>query len=242
MRRNLTNEEFICQANKIHNFKYDYSKSIYTKKKDKLLIICSKHGEFSQTADTHIQGAGCPKCKADKNRLSLDKFIEKSNNIHNSFYNYDKTNYVRTNIKVTIICPIHGEFYQTPNSHLNGKGCYNCGWENHSGSYGSVFKYNPDFEIFIYLIKCYKEEEIFYKIGLSKNTKQRFFDIPYKKDIVKISKGKIKDLYPLEQKIRKHVKNFKYLPLHDFSGKNECFILSEDTDMLSYILSSFPDL
>mgnify|MGYP003304460647 CR=1 FL=1 len=29
--------------------------------------------------------------------------------------------------KVCIICPIHGEFWQTPNDHLSGYGCPECG-------------------------------------------------------------------------------------------------------------------
>jgi hypothetical protein len=53
-------------------------------------------------------------------------FIEKANKTHGDKYNYSKTKYISSKTKVTIICPIHGEFYQTPSSHLNGCGCYTC--------------------------------------------------------------------------------------------------------------------
>jgi protein-arginine kinase activator protein McsA len=34
--------------------------------------------------------------------------------------------YNGTHNKVTIICPIHGEFWQTPENHIQGKGCPKC--------------------------------------------------------------------------------------------------------------------
>ena len=42
----MDTSEFIERANKIHNYKYDYSKTVYTKSKENIVIICPKHGEF----------------------------------------------------------------------------------------------------------------------------------------------------------------------------------------------------
>ena len=42
-------------------------------------------------------------------------------------YDYSKTNYTHSKTKIIIRCPIHGDFEQIPNSHLNGEGCYTCG-------------------------------------------------------------------------------------------------------------------
>ena len=42
-------------------------------------------------------------------------------------YDYSKLEYVNAKTKVCIICPIHGEFWQTPYEHLSGKGCRQCG-------------------------------------------------------------------------------------------------------------------
>ena len=36
--------------------------------------------------------------------------------------------------KVKIICKLHGEFFQTPQSHLRGSGCYECGLKKMSKS------------------------------------------------------------------------------------------------------------
>ena len=58
-------------------------------------------------------------------------FISKSKKIHNDKYNYDLVIYKNCREKVIIICPIHGEFEQTPNSHLySGSGCEKCSRES----------------------------------------------------------------------------------------------------------------
>lgn len=58
--------EFIEKANKIHDNKYNYCITKYVNAKDKVSIICKKHGKFTQSPNTHLNGGGCPKCKVDK--------------------------------------------------------------------------------------------------------------------------------------------------------------------------------
>ena len=59
-------------------------------------------------------------------RLTTEEFIERANKLHNDKYDYSKIEYVNTSIKVCIICPKHGEFWQTPIEHLRGQGCPFC--------------------------------------------------------------------------------------------------------------------
>jgi hypothetical protein len=59
-------------------------------------------------------------------RLTTEEFIEKARKVHGDKYDYSKAEYVNSVIKVCIICPIHGEFWQNPNSHMNGVGCKEC--------------------------------------------------------------------------------------------------------------------
>ena len=74
----------------------------------------------------------CGKENSDrKQSLTLNEFIEKSKQIHNGKYIYDKVNYVNLKTKVCIICPKHGEFWQAPHSHLRGQGCPKCGRINY---------------------------------------------------------------------------------------------------------------
>ena len=62
-------------------------------------------------------------------RLTNEQFKERANIKHNGKYIYTETEYVDNKTPVKIICPIHGVFEQTPNSHLQGKGCQKCGHE-----------------------------------------------------------------------------------------------------------------
>ena len=61
---------------------------------------------------------------------NLKMFIEKANLIHENKYLYLLCKYKNSKIKIDIICPEHGEFEQTPNAHLSGKGCPKCGLKN----------------------------------------------------------------------------------------------------------------
>ena len=133
--RRKTKEDFINSAIIKHGDKYDYSKVEYVNNCTKVCIICPEHGEFWQTPSSHLQGNGCMKCsiknKPQCNGVSKDDFISKANKIHNNKYDYSKVEYVNTMTDVCIICPEHGEFYQRPNNHLNGKGCRKCSNERH---------------------------------------------------------------------------------------------------------------
>ena len=59
-------------------------------------------------------------------RKSNDEFIREAQSIHHNKYDYSKVEYANNKTKVCIICPEHGEFWQTPSDHLNGKGCPQC--------------------------------------------------------------------------------------------------------------------
>ena len=76
--RNTVNE-FIEKAKLIHENKYDYSKVIYTTSHTKVIIICSKHGDFEQLPHVHLKGHGCPICKASKGELALKVIFKKHN-------------------------------------------------------------------------------------------------------------------------------------------------------------------
>lgn len=59
-------------------------------------------------------------------RLTTENFIEKAQQVHSNRYTYPRTDYVKAIEKVVITCNIHGDFEQTPNSHLSGYGCKKC--------------------------------------------------------------------------------------------------------------------
>ena len=119
-----TLDYFINESIKIHGNKYDYSKVKYVNSTTKVCIICPEHGEFWQTPNHHLRGQGCPKCSG-RNKTT-ESVIKEFKKIHGNDYIYDKVEYVNNSTKVLIICPIHGEFWQTPDKHLQGEGCPVC--------------------------------------------------------------------------------------------------------------------
>lgn len=126
MPRKLTQEEFIERARQVHGDKYDYSKAGYISTDTKICIICPEHGEFWQTPSNHLKGQGCPKC-AGKFRYKTSDFIAAAEKAHGGKYDYSKVSYISNKTKICIICPEHGEFWQTPDTHLNRKsGCPKC--------------------------------------------------------------------------------------------------------------------
>ena len=132
MSKRYTKDEFMELADGVHNNKYDYSISDFKFMKNKVSIICPEHGIFEQRPIDHVRGQGCPKCRYSKaaskrkSNFILDDFIKKANEIHNNKYDYSKFVYTGCNRLSIIICPIHGEFQQTPTRHLCS-GCYKCG-------------------------------------------------------------------------------------------------------------------
>ena len=127
----LSKEDFVYKSNLKHNNKYSYNETIYIKRNAKVKIYCQQHGYFWQTASDHMSGRGCFNCslvsKTKKKTNSLEFVINKFNEKHGkNTYDYSKVEYFSGNKNVCIICKDHGEFWQTPNNHARGKGCWRC--------------------------------------------------------------------------------------------------------------------
>ena len=133
MAKKLTQKEFIERTKMVHGDKYDYSKVEYVNNSTPVYIICSKHGEFYQKPHDHLSGCGCKKCAIEHKksifRTSKSTFISKAKQVHGDKYDYSKIEYINNHTKVCIICPKHGEFWQTPENHLH-YGCNKCGYES----------------------------------------------------------------------------------------------------------------
>lgn len=139
--KRLTNEEFIEKSIKIHGDIYDYSLVDYINNSTDVSIICKKCGNiFSQKPIKHLVGHGCRFCKrkelANSQKMPCSEFISRAQKIHGDKYDYSKVKYINNSTKVCIICKKHNhEFFQTPNNHLSGQGCYLCGREKVSRLY-----------------------------------------------------------------------------------------------------------
>lgn len=126
-----TLSEFISQANQIYNFKYDYGKFIYLGDGIPGIIICPGHGEFKQSPSNHLAGKECCKiCCRTGRAISTQEFIERCAKIFPE-YDYSLVKYIKSQTKVLIICPKHGEFYQSPDAIFNkNRGCQTCELES----------------------------------------------------------------------------------------------------------------
>jgi hypothetical protein len=122
---NYTTEEWVKKAKEIHGDKYNYEKVDYKTSKSKVIIICREHGEFLQIPADHVNGFNCYKCSGNY-IPTTEEWILKAKEIHSDTYDYSKVDYKKCDIKIYIICKIHGEFLQTPNAHLQGYGCSKC--------------------------------------------------------------------------------------------------------------------
>lgn len=128
----LTTEIFINRAKEKFGDKFTFEETVYKNAKTKVRITCSKHGIFEIRPGDFLRSKfGCPKCadsyNGEKKSKGLGGFLKDARRIHGDTYDYSKVKYVNNSTKVTIICPEHGEFEQTPDAHINGKqGCPMC--------------------------------------------------------------------------------------------------------------------
>lgn len=139
MARKITTETFISEMKEKYGDKYDYSKVDYVSaSKNKVIIICPKHGEFKVLPSNFRKGCGCPKCSEEEiTQQNFLKFLDKAKLKFGDKYDYSKVNYTTSKNKVTIICPTHGEILITPENHLISKtGCPKCSRENIETTFG----------------------------------------------------------------------------------------------------------
>lgn len=126
---------FQSKAEAIHGNYYDYSKVSYSGNKEKIEIICPKHGSFFQTPSNHLSGFGCPSCGRERTeasrKLSKDEFFERCREVHNDYYSYPEQQYRNPESIISVICPSHGKFLIKARNHLwIGQGCAQCFAEN----------------------------------------------------------------------------------------------------------------
>lgn len=170
----LAKQNFYKNANKIHGDKYDYSEVNYVNAKENIIIKCKIHGEFKQAPDTHISGAGCPKC-AGIVRLTNEEFIIRANEIHKKKYDYSRVNYINAREKIDIICPEHGTFDQIAYNHLIGRGCPNC----------ATSGFDKEKPAILYYLKI--SSGLAYKIGITnRSVEERFIGEMDQIEILKI--------------------------------------------------------
>lgn len=214
---------FILKSEKIHSNKYDYSKVRYKNARSNVTIVCEHHGDFNQLPTHHLKGCGCPKC-ANNTTLGTTEFINRSNKVHQNFYTYSKVKYVNSRTKVTITCPVHGDFNQLPCHHIRGSKCPACAGRDHD---------------VIYLWRLGNTS--LFKLGIScqTNVKSRINKVAAAHSVepTKVSIFTVSNSRDLESKLLHYFKDYKQKNQVSGEGHTEILDLTEENylKVISYI-------
>ena len=143
-------------------------------------------------------------CNMSK-RLTTEEFIKKSIKKHGNKYDYSKVEYANNKTKVCIICPEHGEFWQTPSSHLRGSNCPVC--SKFEGAKKTAIKrciYNSYETIKKYASKCVNRYDFFkkYRMAWLKSKQNGWLD----------------DFFPINQRDKEAKVHYVYSYIFDLTN------------------------
>lgn len=134
--RTKTKEQFIKEANLIHNNKYDYSKVDYVNFFTPVKIICYEHGIFEQKPEKHLSGQGCPKC-AGRNRTT-EEAIKDIESVYPSVYDLSKFEYINATTDSLICCKKHNYWFKDNYHKLmtnTSRKCCDMEWQSNPNIY-----------------------------------------------------------------------------------------------------------
>ncbi len=123
----LSNEDFIIKSKQIYKNKFTYEKCNYTGSKNPVLITCKIHGDFTQIAGNHLKHNGC--CYCTRHNLTHEEFILRAKEIHGDIYDYSLIKFINSNLKIKVICKLHGLFEKRAYNLIcnnEGSGCPIC--------------------------------------------------------------------------------------------------------------------
>jgi hypothetical protein len=145
-KQRLTQEDFLAAAREAHGDRFAYDRAVYATHATKVVVTCREHGDFTILPGNHLhKRQGCPTCAtftrgrrhavldaaartaATKIASAAAAFEADARAVHGDAYDYATVEYRNARERVTIICPQHGPFEQTPMHHLRrGHGCPRC--------------------------------------------------------------------------------------------------------------------
>ena len=231
----VTKNYVIQQSNIKHNNFYNYSLLEDNITSTSIInIICPIHNTFKIKASKHYNdGQGCKQCsKLGRPKLNDEYYIEKL-----KYFKYPiitKLLNINSHTVLKAHCNEHGNFNIKIHHAIEDRGCPFCATENKINNF-SFSKTNfikicnkKNSKGVLYIIKCFNENEEFYKIGItSRSIKERYsskFEMPYKYEIIQEIIDSPENIYNFEKYLKQCNKQFKYIPLIHFPGAaSECF-------------------
>lgn len=213
---------FAERSSKVNGGKYLYHLVEYINSSTNVDIVCTKHGVFSQVPSDHLKGRGCPECAyeavSESRKVPVEDIAARLEARYGHLYEYDLTDYVDTNSKISITCKVHGKFKQKIHNHLRGLGCPKCS----SRDCG----YNTSKRGSIYILRCGD----LIKVGITNvkvSSRAKQISKSYGKEFevvtyMTFADGAIPD--QTENQILRELKTQYEQPLEKFDGSTECFI------------------
>lgn len=126
-------KNFFRKASEKFNNKFQYDVDSYKNSFENVKFICPNHGEMEVIAKNHLESKyGCNKCNDDeRNNNKFNSFLKSATKKYGNKFKYSKSDFVNNKVKTKIICPTHGEFYNSPANHLATTfGCPECAKDN----------------------------------------------------------------------------------------------------------------
>ena len=129
--KKITKEEFINRVNSTFGDRYDCTGVEFINMRTPIFLFDKEKQDYIRVIPNNL----FRKFKSSERsgrvkKLTKKEFIERAKKIHGNKYDYSKVKYIDYETPVRIICPIHGEFQQSPNSHLHSYGCPKGGRKN----------------------------------------------------------------------------------------------------------------
>lgn len=214
-------DQFVKESDCVHHGKYKYVRSSYTQRNKPVLIVCPVHGEFTQCADTHLVGKGCPKC--GEKRINITQICRTVDSAL-TVLKYDEP--LNWSSHVTCYCSIHGEFRRRAGKILNGQTqCPGCTQYGFDGTRDAT-------------LYCLLSTDIKYmKVGISHNLKVRLSTLrkntPFTFMVHKVYKAKGNHVQFVEKLIHQ---SFDSADLTGFDGCTEWLIYDPQITELCDVL------
>lgn len=245
-----SNVTFLSELNKVHNDSVPYKILSEYENSKKRILVEKDNLLFEMLPDNMLKGRLPNMCNSiDKTAFCINEFKK----LHGDYYDYSKTLYTKPKEKITVTCRKHGDFKIYKHQHSSGVGCKKCSNDKNS----SIMSENPtgwsytnwinvgleskNFDSFkVYIIRCWNEEEEFYKIGRTFTTVNNRFKkkntLPYNYEIHLEIVSDGYNIVKIEEKLKKTYKSMKYIPNIHFNGKYECFTLDLPIEeIISYL-------
>lgn len=137
--------------------------------------------------------------------LTQEEVITRLTNTFGDKLDISKVTYVTNRVNICIVCPIHGEFYQTPHSHLSGNGCPKCLYKSQYKLYSRLCNEFPDLEILYEYSPDWLGKQRFdiyipkYNIAIEYNGEQHYKPIARFGGVLGYNKTVERDSYKLEK-------------------------------------------